>query len=217
VNLDHYDTLGVEKNSSAEEIKKAYRGKAKNAHPDSGGSDADMALINGAYAVLCDPARKRDYDNGGDGDFNTIEAEAEKNYFEIFTCAINCVTDPIHENIVIAMEEMRLDAEVEGGKSSAKINERIRDFEQIALRISGDERLQENIESRILDCQDNLREIEKSLEMLTLVKAMISKCDYKSEAKARKSSFMDSVLDVRGALTQEIMHSLDHTQTGDPL
>ena len=62
----YYELLGVEPAASAEEIQRAYRLLARRHHPDVA-PDADratMAAINGAWAVLSDPVRRRNYDAG---------------------------------------------------------------------------------------------------------------------------------------------------------
>src|SRR6185436_680001 len=70
-----YDTLGVPKNASADEIKKAYRKLAREHHPDaSGGDEARFKEIQGAYDVLSDPEKRQQYDafgseNGRPGGF----------------------------------------------------------------------------------------------------------------------------------------------------
>ena len=61
-----YDTLGVPKNASADEIKKAYRKLAREHHPDaSGGDEARFKEIQGAYDVLSDPEKRQAYDAFG--------------------------------------------------------------------------------------------------------------------------------------------------------
>ncbi|MES2015758.1 MAG: DnaJ C-terminal domain-containing protein [Pseudomonadota bacterium] len=62
---DYYQTLGVARNSSAEEIKKAYRKLVRKHHPDmSRAKDADQKTkdINEAYAVLGDAEKRAAYD-----------------------------------------------------------------------------------------------------------------------------------------------------------
>lgn len=55
--------MGVLENSSAEEIKKAYRNLAFRFHPDrNSGNEEMMKEINEAYAVLSDTAKRREYD-----------------------------------------------------------------------------------------------------------------------------------------------------------
>src|ERR687897_757977 len=61
-----YETLGVPKNASADEIKKAYRKLAREHHPDaSGGDEARFKEIQGAYDLLSDPEKREAYDTFG--------------------------------------------------------------------------------------------------------------------------------------------------------
>jgi molecular chaperone DnaJ len=60
-----YDTLGVPKNASADEIKKAYRKLAREHHPDQGGDETRFKEIQGAYDVLSDPEKRQQYDAFG--------------------------------------------------------------------------------------------------------------------------------------------------------
>lgn len=61
--MDHYNTLGVSKNATQEEIKKAYRKLAMIHHPDKGGSPVEFQKINDAYEVLGDATKRQQYDN----------------------------------------------------------------------------------------------------------------------------------------------------------
>lgn len=63
---DYYDILGVSKNASNEEIKKAYRKLASKYHPDkAGGDEARFKEINEAYQVLSDRQKRAQYDQFG--------------------------------------------------------------------------------------------------------------------------------------------------------
>jgi len=66
---DHYDVLGVSRDATPEEIKKAYRRLARELHPDvNPGEDASerFKLVTHAYDVLSDPDQRARYDMGGD-------------------------------------------------------------------------------------------------------------------------------------------------------
>lgn len=62
---DYYEVLGVGKNASADEIKKAFRRLAVEHHPDRGGSEEQFKEVNEAYEVLKDDAKRKRYDQFG--------------------------------------------------------------------------------------------------------------------------------------------------------
>lgn len=62
---DYYDVLGVSKNASSEEIKKAYRKLAHQHHPDKGGDEKKFKEVNEAYQVLGNPQKRSQYDQFG--------------------------------------------------------------------------------------------------------------------------------------------------------
>ena len=73
--MDHYQTLGVTRESSPDEIKRAYRKLASQHHPDKGGDTKKFQEIQTAYDTLSDPEKKAQYDNpqpqfGGPGGFH---------------------------------------------------------------------------------------------------------------------------------------------------
>lgn len=62
---DYYDILGVPKNASQDEIKKAFYKLAHKYHPDKGGDAEKFKEINQAYQILSDPEKKAQYDRFG--------------------------------------------------------------------------------------------------------------------------------------------------------
>ena len=64
----YYDVLGVPRNATETDIKKAYRNLAKKYHPDvckEAGAEEKFKAINEAYAVLSDESKRRQYDQLG--------------------------------------------------------------------------------------------------------------------------------------------------------
>src|SRR5665213_3024301 len=62
---DYYEVLGVNKDASADEVKKAFRRQAVEHHPDRGGDEAKFKELNEAYEVLKDEAKRKRYDQFG--------------------------------------------------------------------------------------------------------------------------------------------------------
>lgn len=61
--VDHYATLQVDPGAGRDAIRAAYRTLARRFHPDlTGGSEAQMAALNSAWAVLRDPTTRAAYD-----------------------------------------------------------------------------------------------------------------------------------------------------------
>lgn len=63
---DLYDVLGVDRDASREEIKRAYRRRARELHPDAGGDEEAFKEVTRAYEVLSDPERRALYDRFGE-------------------------------------------------------------------------------------------------------------------------------------------------------
>jgi molecular chaperone DnaJ len=70
---DLYEVLGIQRNASQDEIKKAYRRKAKESHPDANPGDASAAdkfrEVEEANSILSDPEKRKAYDQFGHAAF----------------------------------------------------------------------------------------------------------------------------------------------------
>jgi molecular chaperone DnaJ len=84
---DHYEVLGVERNASPEEIKKAYRRLARELHPDvnpSADASEKFKQVTHAYDVLSDPQQRQQYDLGPQAGFGGAQGFGFGDIFETF-------------------------------------------------------------------------------------------------------------------------------------
>ena len=64
--IDLYQLLGLKRAATRDEVRKAYRRKAKSSHPDSGGSEEAFNALTAAHDVLADAKRRERYDSTGE-------------------------------------------------------------------------------------------------------------------------------------------------------
>ena len=69
---DYYKMLGVARDATPEQIKKAYRKLAREYHPDAGGDEEKFKDVNEAYEVLSDEKKRKLYDQYGTANENQI-------------------------------------------------------------------------------------------------------------------------------------------------
>src|SRR5690554_7450237 len=84
---DYYEILGIDKSADAAAIKKAYRKKAIEFHPDKNPGDKDaeenFKLAAEAYEVLSDPDKKARYDQYGHAAFEGAGGRSEEHTSEL--------------------------------------------------------------------------------------------------------------------------------------
>ena len=65
--MDYYEILGIARDASKADVKKAFRKLAHQHHPDKGGDESKFKKINEAYQTLSDDSRRKQYDSFGHG------------------------------------------------------------------------------------------------------------------------------------------------------
>ena len=76
--MDYYSILGVPRNASDQDIRKAYKKASMRHHPDRGGDEEQFKRVNEAYSTLKDPQKKAMYDQYGTADPNQQRAYQQR-------------------------------------------------------------------------------------------------------------------------------------------
>jgi curved DNA-binding protein CbpA len=89
--FDPYEILGlgVNKDTSMDDIKKAFKTRSKELHPDKGGNPEDFANLKKAFDILVDPVKQNLYDEYGIDDSLDVEAEAKLVAVQIVISALD--------------------------------------------------------------------------------------------------------------------------------
>ena len=84
--IDYYKVLGIDRNATQADVRKAFRRLAKQYHPDTNGGDPQaqerFQEINEANEVLGDPAKRKRYDEYGEHWAHAEEYEAQRRQYE---------------------------------------------------------------------------------------------------------------------------------------
>lgn len=100
---DPYTTLGVPKDADGDALKRAYRKKSKKCHPDTAGTDEAQREINAAYAVLCDPDRRKRYDETGES-----EPPKDSALQELVTMFVGAVAEDTSDPLKFVSQQLSL-------------------------------------------------------------------------------------------------------------
>ena len=79
-----YEILGVDRSSTQDEIKRAYRKLAVEHHPDKGGNEETFKKISQAYDTLGDEEKRRQYDLGGSNPFGGFDSDPFSMFNDLF-------------------------------------------------------------------------------------------------------------------------------------
>lgn len=174
--MSHYETLGVPRDATDEQIRDAARKASSKAHPDrEGGSDEAMAAINAARDVLLDTERRAQYDaTGSDKQAASRDDKARAVLVASFEAAVDA---PIHMNIVEEIEGRLGDGIDKGldeiGRNEGAIERLERRRARIAFKGAG-----ENLAHGIIDSKlerlrkrndglaDSIKTLERAIELL---------------------------------------------------
>lgn len=177
-----YDVLGVAADATAEEIKTAYRNRAKAAHPDIGGDPDDMAALSTAHMILRDPKKRQQFDDGKYSDLGLPE-RAYKKFQEMVVTAIE------EHGIQHLKHQLKLDVDKqsrEASRTEHKLHASI-DRMNEAIQRTGDSenagtlKAERVFRQAVEEMEDALADVKLDRDILQRVSAMVAELDYRDD------------------------------------
>jgi DnaJ-class molecular chaperone len=176
---DPYDTLGVDKNATEEEIKKAYRDKSKEQHPDKGGDEEEFKKTSEAYAIIGTPNKRKQYDETGSTDTEDPLANIHRDVSEMFFNVIQHNQRNIeHTDIIQEMLKIISNAISMAKSEIPKKDKGIKEMEKLLNRIDKKNDSAENffegiIQGKIQQIKRDKLMVNNSIERFNLMIDMI--------------------------------------------
>lgn len=174
-----YETLGVDQQASAADIKGAFRKHAKTAHPDAGGSAEAFAEVNRAYLVLSDPARRDKYDRTGDAG----DAAADNSHVEALTIIqqmmdqiVEHLGDRFEVDIVARMRESMDDKLAEIRRDVVMRRSKVTTLQRLAAKFrkeSGENVLRKMVEAKVRGLEASIAGAERAIASMTKAREML--------------------------------------------
>lgn len=158
--MSHYEQLGVSETATAEDIKRAYRVRARETHPDKGGDRTEFVKVARAYEVLSDTERRLLYDATGKDARPPIEIEVQNILLGLFNLALAQDAD-IKLTAFVSEQLKAADARIESESVKLKARQRKLQGKRNKVKSSGTT----NIVHMIIDGE--LKGIENGLLQLS--------------------------------------------------
>lgn len=187
-----YDDLGLPPDASKEDIRKAYRKKAQQAHPDHGGTEEAFHQIELAHRILSDEEARKHYDSTGEirGERanrpkpSTLEEEAEAALSTAFQSVLDSMgADALYMN-VLEVVESRLEGAIEGAQNLInKASKRVGLLKKIEKKLSKkknkkNDPLRKSLTSAICSGNSTVESNKRTLKILRKTLTLLHEYEY---------------------------------------
>ncbi len=190
-----YDTLGVNEDATAEEIKKAYRDKSKETHPDKEtGNKEQFQLIQHAYSVLSNPAKRERYDTTGS---DAPEKQFEQKFMglvnQVFMSLIND-SDIIYTDIVSQFRKLITKNKEQLLKNQKQQENQKQIFLSVRKRLKskGNNTILFVLDNNITGCEQGIAQIQEGIDFLDLAMQVMEDYEYSVDAPPQFVSSADT-------------------------
>jgi curved DNA-binding protein CbpA len=179
--VSHYETLGVPRTATADEIKQAFRRKASAAHPDKGGSAEDMAAINRAYEVLGDETRRAAYDESGlDAEVKPVEAEARDALLSLFDAAMKSSDGNWLQEVSSMLTQHRNGLSVAQSDTQRKLDRLVKRVGKVRVK-SGENLVEMLLGQQVKQLRSQLANVARGIEVNKAASAMLTAYELEEE------------------------------------
>ncbi len=202
-----YDILNVKETATKDDIKKAYRKRARETHPDHNkGKEEEFIKVSKAYLVLADDVKRVKYDQTGQEDFRDNTAEKAMSMLgQMFTDIISNNDENIfYVDIIGSMKETLQGLQQHQQTLKQNARKRIKFLEKISPRIvnKGDKPILESATQKLLQgarfTLAQIEEEEKVTELsLTLLKVYSFKVLERTTTMTTTTTIKDMFISIR--------------------
>ena len=190
--LSLYAELGIERNASANEIDKAYRQRARRAHPDTGGSAEAFHSLAHAHAVLSDPDRRKAYDaTGYEGELDAedIASRAMERIHELVGSVLDSELPFESVDLVAAIRDTLTKQKSEIAAGVKKMERQAKRAEALAARFrrrEGDNLIRGTLERRAAETRANAEKTRREEAVFARAIELLADYSFEHEAPARR-------------------------------
>lgn len=193
-----YDDLGVSESASQEDIKNAFRVKAKEHHPDKSGDPEKMKKVNHAYMILKDPEKRKTYDETGE----EVGASQQNRAFKIASEILNGIIQEDPVRVELYLERLKKDMYNHFNGLIKKEKDTIKKYKAMLkriLRTPKEDLFTPSIKSGIIMAEQNIKRIEKDIEINEKAFSYFEGYVFAPNTEEEKSSFTFTMPPLSGA------------------
>ena len=178
--MNLYDILGVRRDATDYEIKKAFINKSKVLHPDAGGGHEEFVELQNAYTILSDPQERAYYDQHGRTRNQKPRVE------ELAKMLLNAIVTKVlrvgnHNTDIVYLATRETDRRiVEIQKGIRKYEKESEQLKKMRSRCRGDVLLSA-IDSRIEGLETQITAKRKEEALVEEIRNIVDECEYEYE------------------------------------
>lgn len=186
---DLYEEIGVGKDADREEIKGAFRHRAKKLHPDVGGDADEFAALVLAYNVLSDDEKRAFYDETGEVRSANFEEEGARQVLvsemiEVLSATSDYGREPLVENMRERLEEQQERGKAKLRACEAVIKNLIMVSERLKYKGEGQSHLHAVLENKKRETEGAIKSVQVKLRMLGLALTLLEDYEFSADALA---------------------------------